>query len=263
VSPDDLVVIAEEAARAAGPLLLERFGREKALATKSSPTDLVSEADLLAERVIREVLARRVPDDAIVGEEGDDVAGTTGRRWLVDPLDGTVNYLFGIPQWCVSVACEGIAGVVYDPVREDLFAAGPEGPSTLDGVALEPRTPEDLATALIATGFGYDAAQRGRQAQLVARLMPHVRDIRRLGSAALDLAWLAAGRYDAYFEHGVKPWDTAAGELLCVRAGLEVRRLPEGDGLPAGILAAPAGLVEPLLSLMAPGGTPARAPRRT
>ena len=250
MTTDELLAVAEEAARAAGDVLVARFGTERALATKSTPTDVVSEADLAAERAIREVLAARVPDDAIVGEEGEDVAGTTGRRWVVDPLDGTVNFLFGLPQWCVSVACEGLAGVIWDPVLEELFAAGADGEPTLGGAPVRPSQRADLDTALVATGFGYDSAQRARQAEVVARVLPRVRDVRRMGSAALDLAWTAAGRYDAYFEHGVKPWDTRAGELLCERAGLEVRTLAGGDGLPPGILVAPPALAEPLLELV-------------
>ncbi|WP_205698924.1 inositol monophosphatase family protein [Conexibacter sp. SYSU D00693] len=256
---DELAAVAEEAARAAGDVLVARFGRERALATKSTPTDVVSEADLAAERAIREVLAARVPDDGILGEEGDDVEGTTGRRWVVDPLDGTVNFLFGLPQWCVSVACESTAdgggvlvGVVWDPVRGDLFRATAEGVATLGGEALEGSSQDELSQALVATGFGYDAAQRGRQAELVTRVIQRVRDVRRMGSAALDLAWTAAGRYDAYFEHGVKAWDTRAGELLCARAGLEVVRLDGGGVLPAGILVAPPALVAELRELVGP-----------
>src|SRR5439155_8893271 len=121
---ESTAAIAEEAARAAGAILLERFGSERALdRTKSSPTDLVSEADLLAEKAIRDVLAARAPDDAVMGEEGADTPGTSGRRWIVDPLDGTVNFVFGIPQWAVSEACEGIAGVVFDPCHDELFVA--------------------------------------------------------------------------------------------------------------------------------------------
>jgi myo-inositol-1(or 4)-monophosphatase len=242
--------IAEEAARAAGAILIERFGSERALDTKSSPTDLVSEADLLAEKAIREVLAERVPDDAIMGEEGADTPGTSGRRWIVDPLDGTVNFIYGIPQWAVSVACEGVAGVVFDPCRGELFiAAG--GEAWLDGVRLQASGPPDLASALVGTGFGYEAEVRRAQAEIVARVLPEVRDIRRAGSAALDLAWAAAGRLDAFYEFGVQPWDIAAGTLLCAAAGLEVRELQARAALPAGILAAPPALVEPLLALIA------------
>jgi myo-inositol-1(or 4)-monophosphatase len=243
--------IAEEAARAAGAILLERFGHEEALdRTKSSPTDLVSEADLLAEKAIRDVLAARVPDDAIMGEEGADKPGTSGRRWIVDPLDGTVNFVFGIPQWAVSVACEGVAGVVLDPCRDELFVAA-DGHATLNGKELRASRRDDLASALVGTGFGYEAKVRAAQAEVVARLLPIVRDIRRAGSAALDLAWTAMGRLDAFYERGVKPWDIAAGELLCTAAGLEVRRLQPRDVLPAGIVVAPPALIGPLAELVA------------
>ena len=241
--------IAEEAARAAGALLLERFGTERALDTKSSPTDLVSEADLLAERSIRDLLARRAPDDAIMGEEGADTPGTSGRRWIVDPLDGTINFLYGIPQWAVSVACEGVAGVVFDPNRDELFIAA-DGRAELNGEALQASRCDDLSRALVGTGFGYEAHVRRAQAEIVARVLPQVRDIRRAGSAALDLAWAAAGRLDAFYEFGVKPWDIAAGTLLCTAAGLEVRELQPRGALPAGVLAAPPALVEPLLALV-------------
>jgi myo-inositol-1(or 4)-monophosphatase len=242
--------IAEEAGRAAGAILVERFGSERALDTKSSPTDLVSEADLLAEQAIREILAERAPDDAIMGEEGADTPGTSGRRWIVDPLDGTVNFIYGIPQWAVSVACEGVAGVVFDPCRDELFVAL-DGQATVNGVPLRASDPESLASALVGTGFGYEAEVRRAQAEIVARVLPEVRDIRRAGSAALDLAWAAAGRLDAFYEFGVKPWDTAAGTLLCSAAGLEVRELQPRAALPAGVLVAPPALVEPLLALVA------------
>jgi myo-inositol-1(or 4)-monophosphatase len=243
--------IAEEAARAAGAILIERFGSERALdRTKSSPTDLVSEADLLAEQAIRDVLAARAPDDAIMGEEGTDTPGTSGRRWIVDPLDGTVNFIFGIPQWAVSIACEGVAGVVFDPCHNELFVAS-EGTATLNGAPLRASRREDLASALVATGFGYEAQVRARQAEVVARLLPLVRDIRRAGSAALDMAWTAAGRLDAFYERGVKPWDIAAGELLCAAVGLQERELQARDGLPAGVVVAPPALIEPLFELVA------------
>jgi myo-inositol-1(or 4)-monophosphatase len=242
--------IAEEAARAAGTLLLERFGTERALErTKSSPTDLVSEADLLAEKAIRDVLAARAPDDAIMGEEGADTPGTSGRRWIVDPLDGTINFLYGNPQWAVSVACEGIAGVVFDPSRDELFMAA-DGAATVNGEPLHASQRDELSHALVGTGFGYESEVRAGQAEIVARLLPQVRDIRRAGSAALDLAWAAAGRLDAFYERGVKPWDIAAGTLLCEAVGLEVRELQARDRLPAGIVAAPAALLEPLLELV-------------
>ena len=165
------------------------------------------------------MLAARRPDDAVLGEEGDDVAGSSGLRWVVDPLDGTINYLFGIPQWCVSVACEGRVGVILDPLRDELFTVRVGEAALLDGEPLRRSRRDDLATAMVATGFGYDTGVRAAQAAVVARLLPQVRDIRRLGSAALDLAWLAAGRYDAYYEYGLNAWDWAAGEMLCSAVG--------------------------------------------
>jgi myo-inositol-1(or 4)-monophosphatase len=189
-----------------------------------------------------------------MGEEGDDVAGSSGRRWVVDPLDGTVNYLFGIPQWAVSIAVEDadgpLAGVVFDPMRGECWSAERGGRPLLDGAPVTASGREDLATALVATGFGYDAGVREQQGALVARLLPQVRDIRRLGSAALDLAWTAGGRYDAYFERGVKHWDVAAGELLCTCAGLEVRRLEPAPPADAGVLVGAPGLLATLAPLV-------------
>ena len=259
VTPTTLGVVAAEAARAAGELLAQRFAQrnEKPVRTKTTPTDPVSEADMAAERAIREVLAARRPGDRVLGEEGGETSGDdeaeAGLLWIVDPLDGTVNFLFGIPAWCVSVAVhdgEGaLAGVVYDPLRDELFAAERGGAATLGDRPLEASARDELATALVATGFGYDPAVREAQAAVVARVLPRVRDVRRAGSAALDLAWTAAGRLDAYYERGVQQWDIAAGVLVCERAGLEVRELAARDAAPAGLLAAPAGLIEPLLAL--------------
>jgi myo-inositol-1(or 4)-monophosphatase len=269
-----LLEVAVEAARMAGGLLAERVrgGSEDEVRSKSTPTDLVSEADLAAERAIRELLADRRPLDGFLGEEGGRDSGSSGLSWVVDPLDGTVNFLFGIPQWCVSVAVRDdagtIAGAVYDPGRDELFTATRGGPALLsspagrvelagpagDGAAGQaPGTPgggEDLASAMVATGLAYDAKVRAAQALVLARLVPRVRDIRRLGSAALDLTWTAAGRYDAYFERSVKPWDIAAGALICERAGLVVRELEVGENLPWGILVARPALAEPLLALV-------------
>lgn len=247
----ELLDIAVDCARTTGALLLERFGSERVLATKSTSTDLVSAADLAAEEAIRGILARRAPDDAIMGEEGDDTPGTSGRRWVVDPLDGTVNYLYGLPQWCVSIACEGLAAAVYDPTRDELFTATASGPAECNGIALTPDPPDDLAHALVATGFGYDTGRRALQAEVVSRVIPAARDIRRGGSAALDLAWTAAGRLDAYYERGVNLWDVAAGELICERAGLTVTRLEPSGELPWGTCVAAPSIAPDLLALVA------------
>lgn len=256
VDLDELLRVAEEAARAAAAELTSRAGDLAALRieTKSTATDPVSEADLAAERAIRAVLARRVPEDGIVGEEGDDVLGSSGRRWIVDPLDGTVNYLYGLPQWCVSVACEGLVGVVYDPSREELFAGAADGRATLNGVPLASATTpvEGLGHALVSTGFGYDREVREQQAGIVARLLPEIRDLRRAGAAALDICWLAAGRADAYFEYGVKPWDTAAGEVIARAVGLHVERLEPHGVLSPGVLIAPPALRDELFALVGP-----------
>lgn len=292
--PKALLAVAVEAATEAGALLAARarHGAEQQVSAKTTPTDLVSEADLVSERTIRELLADRRPRDGFVGEEGNHAEGTSGLDWVVDPLDGTINFLYGIPVWSVSVAvrdAEGtVAGAVYDPSRDELFTATRDGPAMLvgrdrtvqltgpgeshgyggageHGVAggaglaggagersLPVRAPwrGELSTAMVATGLAYDAEIRGAQGRVLARLIPLVRDVRRLGSAALDLAWTAAGRFDAFFERSVKQWDIAAGVLACERAGLRVLELPARDELPWGILAAPVGLAEELFAVV-------------
>jgi myo-inositol-1(or 4)-monophosphatase len=265
----ELLEIAVEAARMAGELLLERAraGAEREVSSKSTPTDLVSEADRTSERAIRALLLERRPEDGFLGEEGGAAQSDSGLSWVVDPLDGTVNFLFGIPQWNVSVAVrddEGaLAGAVFDPNRGELFTATRQGPPLLSGptgqielTGPQARGPvessqEGLSGLMVATGLAYDADVRAAQAKVLARLAPRVRDIRRFGSAALDLTWTAAGRYDAYFERSVKQWDIAAGALICERAGLSVLELPVEEDLPWGILVARAGVAEQLLELIA------------
>jgi myo-inositol-1(or 4)-monophosphatase len=251
-----VIELATEVAHEAGAGLRDAFGRlgDLAISAKSTPTDLVSEADLTTERLIRARLEAARPDDAILGEEGDDRSGTSGLRWVVDPLDGTVNFLFGIPQWCVSIACEDeggvLAGVVYDPMREETWAATRDGDATLNGARVRASRRGELTTALVATGFGYAADVRESQARVVARLLPLVRDVRRFGAAALDLAWAAAGRVDAYYERGVKHWDVAAGALICARAGLAVHELPPAPPADSGLLVAPQAIAGELLALV-------------
>ncbi len=251
---DALLAVALEAAAAAAEELRGRFGQRHAgIRAKSGPTDLVSDADVAAESAIRAVLGQRRPGDAILAEEG----GATGEgelRWVVDPLDGTINFLFGIPAFAVSIACEdgtgAVAGVVLDPVREECFAAIREGSATLNGAPIKGSGRSELSTAMVATGFGYDAGLRARQAEVLSRVLPRVRDIRRVGAAALDLAWCACGRYDAYYERGLRPWDRAAGALIARSAGLEVRELEEDGADPAGLVAAPPMLIEELYRLV-------------
>jgi myo-inositol-1(or 4)-monophosphatase len=250
-----LLAVAQDAARAAGAELRTRFGhRQDGVRAKSTPTDLVSDADLAAEAAIRAVLSERRPGDAILSEEGGE-SGEGELRWIVDPLDGTINFLFGIPVFAVSIACEDaggtVAGVVLDPIRDECFAASRSDAPTLNGAPIAASTRADLATALVATGFGYDAALRGRQAAVVARLLPQVRDIRRAGAAAIDLCWCACARYDAYFERGLHAWDVAAGCLIASRAGMEVRALAAAGEDPPGVIAAPGALMDGLLELVA------------
>lgn len=255
-NPHTLLELAVEAARAAGALLHDRFGGPATgLTTKSTRTDLVSDADRDAERIILDLVQQHRPNDRIVAEESGAMPGrgSDALTWHIDPLDGTVNYLWGIPTWCVSIhasAPEGdLIGVVFDPNRDELFTATPEA-AQLNGRSLEMVPSTDLSDALVATGFGYDATVRDRQAQVLTRVMPRVRDIRRAGSAALDLAWLAAGRVDAYFERGPKIWDWAAGAFLVRAAGGEVEHLASTPTQPEGLLAGRRGLLEALRPLI-------------
>jgi myo-inositol-1(or 4)-monophosphatase len=237
----------------AGELLLERYGAPaREVSSKSSETDLVSEADRASEAAILDLLVRERPDDGLLGEEGSSREGASGRRWVVDPLDGTINYLYGFPAWCVSVALEdasgGLVGVVHDPLRDETFTASRGGGAFLNGTRIQVRAEESLELALVATGFGYQAHVRAAQAELLTEVLPRVRDIRRAGAAALDLAWVAAGRLDAYFERGLKPWDWAAARLLIAEAGGAVAELA-GD--PPGLAAANPVLLPKVLELVA------------
>ena len=253
---DELLAVAHEAAEAGAHELRSRFGgRDQGVRTKTGPTDLVSDADFAAEAAVRAVLSDRRPHDTVIGEEGGAVHGSGDHRWYVDPLDGTVNFLYEIPMFAVSVACEDetgtLAGVVIDPIREECFAATQSATGvTLNGGAITASSCSDLGTALVATGFGYDSSIRAAQASVVARLLPAVRDIRRAGAAALDLCWTACGRFDAFYERGLNPWDQAAGALICSRAGLSVRTLEATDEAQEGVAAAPAALIDGFLSLL-------------
>lgn len=221
---DELLALARDAAVAAGGLLATYQTRTLAVDTKSSDTDPVSEADEAAERLILEALLDARPDDGIVAEEQQgDRPGTSGLRWVVDPLDGTVNYLYGIPQWCVSVAAEdddgGVVGVVHDPARDETFTAARGRGARLGDRRLEVTDRGALDRTLVATGFAYDPELRAAQGDMAADLLRRARDLRRGGAAAIDLAWTAAGRFDGYYEFGLNPWDWAAGRLLVREAG--------------------------------------------
>jgi myo-inositol-1(or 4)-monophosphatase len=211
--------------------------------TKSSPTDVVTEMDTAAERLIRERIAHARPHDGFLGEEGGGDGGTSGVRWVVDPIDGTVNYLYGLPQWAVSIGVEidgeTAAGVVVAPGLGSVYTAVRGGGARHNGAPIAVRAAAPLSAALVATGFGYRAARRDRQGRIVQALLPRVRDIRRGGSAALDLCAVAHGRVDAYYERGTQPWDRSAGSLIAREAGAVVGGLlgePEGEPM---TLAAP------------------------
>ncbi len=219
---DDLG-LAKAAARLGAGIVADWADRLDAAEFKGE-VDPVTEADRESEQAIRRLISTRRPDDEIVGEEGESQPGTSGRRWLVDPLDGTVNFLHGFPQVAVSVALaddRGTAvGVVHDVFRGELFAAERDGGATLDGLPIGVAERSDLGAALVATGFAYDRRERGPEyGRIVGEMLRSVRGIRRGGSAALDLAWVACGRLDGYWETGLGPWDVAAGFLLVTEAG--------------------------------------------
>ena len=231
--------LAERAARAAGEVLMTYYGEApEGLESKTSATDPVSDADREAERVIRELLTAERPDDGLVGEEGSRIDGG-GRRWIVDPLDGTVNFLYGLRAWGVSIALEdeeGLAvGVVFNPVSGECFAAERGKGATMSGRPIHVTDCRSLDRAMVSTGFSYEAERRAEQAEVLIELLPRIRDLRRAGAAALDLAYVAAGRVDAFYERGLKRWDEAAGLLLVHEAGGVTADL---DGEPHGVVAA-------------------------
>jgi myo-inositol-1(or 4)-monophosphatase len=272
---ESLLDLACEVAVAAGRLLIGSGGRPEVVATKSSPTDVVTEADEAAEALIRGLIGEKRPGDRILGEEGGETGagpGGQGRRsdvrWIVDPLDGTVNYLYGLPDWAVSVAAEVdgtvVAGAVFVPRRDELYSARLGHGAWLSSGALDWRGEDTgspvrlacnrdvpLAQALVATGFGYAAGRRQVQGDVLRAVLPRVRDIRRGGSAAVDLCSVASGTVDAYYERGVNLWDIAAGGLIAAEAGAQVTGLHGRAPSPSMTLAAPPPLLGELHDLLA------------
>jgi len=252
---EELLGIAEDAARRAGVLLLERFSEPaRGVSSKSTTTDLVSDADRDAELLLVEIISAARPSDGFLGEEGAGGESKSGLRWVLDPLDGTVNFLFRIPIWSVSVAVQdsegSLVGVVHNPSHDETFSAVRGKGALRDGGYIQVSSKEDLSDALIGTGFAYDSEIRAVQARIVERLLPRVRDIRRLGSAALDMCHVACGRFDGYYESDMHPWDRAAGELIAREAGATVTDLspPLGEGL--GMVAANPVLHDKLRALV-------------
>jgi myo-inositol-1(or 4)-monophosphatase len=267
--PDPLALldVAVPVAEKAADLLRAGVGRTRqSVGTKSSATDMVTEMDRASEDLIVSALLGARPDDGIVAEEGSARTGTSGVRWVIDPLDGTTNYLYDFPGWSVSIAAEldgggrdghgdggpgeVIAGVVLDAVHGELYTAARGHGARCNGEPIACSDQADVADALLATGFGYDPARRRAQAQLLVELLPQVRDIRRMGSAAMDLCHVARGRVDAYFERGLSWWDLAAGALIAREAGAVVSALDGGPVMPGSVFAATPGIAAPLRALL-------------
>jgi myo-inositol-1(or 4)-monophosphatase len=263
-----LLDLATRCARAAGAEARRWFERphgELDVRRKTSARDLVSDADVACERIVLELLGRERPGDAIAGEETAAVEGTSGLRWGIDPIDGTSNFVSGIPHWCVSIGVEdasgaSVVGVVYDPVADELYAAAAGRGVSLNGAPLVERRDGSLDEAILAFGISADWwRDRGTPARTLDVLLPAVAHGREMGSMALDMGWLAAGRFDAYYyESGLHPHDIAQRVVL-TEAGLAVRTLPETAGAPAALLAAPPQLADRLLGLLAPIREPLRA----
>jgi myo-inositol-1(or 4)-monophosphatase len=255
-----LLELATSAAREAGSLLRQRFGGPaRNVATKSTPTDLVSDADREAEQIIIKGISGDRPEDGFLAEEGGGRESSTGIRWIVDPLDGTVNFLYGIPVWAVSIAAEDaqgvVVGTVFNPTNDELFSAIRGKGAELNGRPIGVSQEIELSRALIGTGFAYDVRVREVQAAVVSRVLPAVRDIRRSGSAALDLCSLACGRLDGFYEAWMGPWDRAAGVLIASEAGATVTDLPPPFGNQTGVVGANSELHSQLRELVMGGNT--------
>jgi len=263
VEVTELADLAEAVGRQAAALLLDGLHRPRtSIDTKSTGTDMVTEIDRASEQLIVEALLAARPDDGILGEEGSSRTGTSGIRWVIDPLDGTTNYLYRHAGFSVSIAAQRVdptitddgvlrgellAGAVVDPVLDDVFRAARGQGSTRNGDPITCSTVTDLGQALLSTGFSYDPERRTRQAEVIARLIGQVRDIRRVGSAALDLCSVACGRVDAYAELGLAPWDMAAGTLIAREAGAIVENLHGGAPSSLAVVAAPPQLMATLV----------------
>lgn len=261
----ELRSVAHKTARAAGQEIvrLREAGVEVAH-TKSSEVDIVTAADTAAEALIVASLRQARPHDGILGEEGHSLTGTTGITWVIDPIDGTVNYLYGIPAYCVSVAAtvadasaygdgrRPIASAVYNPVTGEMFSAAEGHGATMNEAPIRVGDRTDLATSLVATGFGYTAERRAMQARVLQHIITEVRDIRRIGSAAYDLCLVASGRLDGYVEMGIQPWDWAGAALIATEAGALTQgitpQVPAGSNL---FIAGNPSLVPQLQSLLA------------
>jgi myo-inositol-1(or 4)-monophosphatase len=253
----ELLALAERLAREAGTMALRgrRSGRALQSDTKSTATDVVTEYDRASEELIVAGLRSARPHDALLGEEGTSTPGTSGIEWLIDPIDGTTNFLYDLPGWGVSIAARSETdtevGVVYVPTTDEMFTAVRGGGAHLNGQPIRCSTTTDLTTALVATGFGYRPERRAAQARRLEALLPRVRDLRRFGAAAPDLCYVAAGRVDAYYEEWLNAWDLAAGELIAREAGCISGSIDGGPVRPSSALVTAPGVFDAVQSLLA------------
>ncbi len=229
-------VMAVAAARSAAELIRSNLGAAVGVGLKSSPTDVVTQTDVDAEQLIRRALLEATPDAGFVGEEGGHTSVTSSLQWIIDPLDGTVNFTYAIPIFAVSIAAafEGsvVAGAVIDVLRGEVFSAGRGSGARRNGEPIRVAGCHDVSQALLATGFSYRSELRRQHGEVVCDLLPVVRDIRCFGSAALHLCWVACGRVDGYFERDIKLWDYAAGSLIAAEAGATIELpCPENEDL--------------------------------
>lgn len=251
----ELLAVADEAAAVAVERIHTRRPEHFDIDTKSTGTDHVTEMDRASEALIRDVIGRHRPHDTVVGEEEGEAAGSSGVTWWIDPIDGTTNYVYDHPGYAVSVAAaiDGVtvAAVVADPTHARTYRATLGGGATCDGRPLHLVDARPLPEALVATGFSYDSVRRGEQGLVVAHLLPRVRDVRRMGAAALDLCSVAAGRVDAYYETGLSMWDFAGGSLVATEAGARLGALDGGPVRADSVLATHPDLFGPLQELLA------------
>jgi myo-inositol-1(or 4)-monophosphatase len=235
-APAELEVVASTAARAAADVVTAAYGEARPVGRKSSPTDVVTQTDLRAEERVRAILLGATPEAGILAEEGGPTARGARLQWVIDPLDGTINFIYGVPLFAVSVAAavdgDVVAGAVVDVLRGELFSAHRGGGARCDGVSIAVSACAALPEALVTTGFSYRAELRDVQGEVAHRLLSRARDLRCFGSTALELCWVACGRVDGYFQRDTEIWDRAAGALIAEEAGARIEMpCPENDDL--------------------------------
>lgn len=252
----ELLTVAQELARTAGDMALRgRKSGDVTATTKSSPTDMVTQYDKASEELITAGLITRRPDDGLIGEEGASRPSNTGITWHIDPIDGTSNFYFDIPMWAVSIGAVDehgpLVGVVYAPALGEMYTACRGEGAFLNGQPIQVRSNSQLSDALVCTGFSYRVHERAQHAQRVAQMVSHIRDIRRFGAAAIDLCFVATGRYDAYFEEHLHSWDLIAGQVIATEAGAIVTDYAGNSVTPAQVLCAQPGIQQQLIQLIA------------